>query len=52
MGEVVQLEIFTVSAVDPPWRDNKDAMEYPVSGPAKETDEADIVQFQRNSFKH
>jgi plasmid replication initiation protein len=29
MGEVVQLEIFTVSAVDPPWRDNKDAMEYP-----------------------
>jgi plasmid replication initiation protein len=29
MGEVVQLEIFGVSAVDPPWRDNKDAMEYP-----------------------
>ena len=29
MGEVVQLEIFTVSTVDPPWRDNKDAMEYP-----------------------
>jgi len=29
MGEVVQLEIFTVSAVDPPLRDNKDAMEYP-----------------------
>jgi plasmid replication initiation protein len=29
MGEVVQLEIFGVSAVDPPWRDNRDAMEYP-----------------------
>jgi len=29
MGEVVQLEIFTVNAVDPPWRDNRDAMEYP-----------------------
>jgi plasmid replication initiation protein len=29
MGQVVQLEIFTVNAVDPPWRDNRDAMEYP-----------------------
>jgi hypothetical protein len=29
MGEVVQLEIFAVNTVDPPWRDNKDAMEYP-----------------------
>jgi plasmid replication initiation protein len=29
MGEVVQLEIFSVNAVDPPWRDNRDAMEYP-----------------------
>jgi plasmid replication initiation protein len=29
MGEVVQLEIFTISTVDPPWRDNRDAMEYP-----------------------
>ena len=29
MGEVVQLEIFAVSTVDPPWRDNRDAMEYP-----------------------
>src|SRR5437764_10182048 len=29
MGEAVQLEIFGVSAVEPPWRDNKDAMEYP-----------------------
>lgn len=29
MGEVVQLEIFGVSAVEPPWRDNRDAMEYP-----------------------
>jgi plasmid replication initiation protein len=29
MGEVVQLEIFTVNTVDPPWRDNRDTMEYP-----------------------
>lgn len=29
MGKVVQLEFFTVNAVDPPWRDNRDAMEYP-----------------------
>jgi hypothetical protein len=29
MGELVQLEFFTVNTVDPPWRDNKDAMEYP-----------------------
>jgi plasmid replication initiation protein len=29
MGEVVQFDIFAVSTVDPPWRDNRDAMEYP-----------------------
>jgi plasmid replication initiation protein len=29
MGEIVQLDMFVVSAVDPPWRDNRDAMEYP-----------------------
>ena len=29
MVEAVQLEIFGVSAVEPPWRDNRDAMEYP-----------------------
>ena len=29
MGEIVQLEMFTVSAADPPWRDNRDVMEYP-----------------------
>jgi plasmid replication initiation protein len=29
MGEVVQLDIFMVNTVDPPWRDNKDTMEYP-----------------------
>jgi plasmid replication initiation protein len=29
MGELVQLDMFTVSAVDPPWRDNRDVMEYP-----------------------
>ena len=29
MGTVVQLELFRVSAADPPWRDNRDAMEFP-----------------------
>ena len=29
MGKAVQLEIFTVNTVDPPWRDNRDCMEYP-----------------------
>lgn len=29
MSRPVQLDIFTVNAVDPPWRDNRDAMEYP-----------------------
>lgn len=29
MGEVVQLEIFQVNTVDPPWRDNRDAMDFP-----------------------
>ena len=29
MGEVVQLELFIVTAVDPPLRDNRDTMEFP-----------------------
>lgn len=29
MGEVVQLDIFAVSSFDPPWRDNRDAMDHP-----------------------
>src|SRR5512133_2012385 len=29
MGKVIQLELFRVTAADPPWRDNRDAMEYP-----------------------
>lgn len=29
MGAVAQLDLFTVSTFDPPWRDNRDAMEYP-----------------------
>src|SRR5512147_2617828 len=24
-----QLDLFTITAIDPPWRDNRDAMEYP-----------------------
>ena len=29
MGEVVQLELFMMTAVDPPLRDNRDTMEFP-----------------------
>jgi hypothetical protein len=29
MGDLVQLSLFMVSTVDPPWRDNRDAMAYP-----------------------
>ena len=29
MGEIVQFDMFTVSTADPPWRDNRDVMEYP-----------------------
>ena len=29
MGKVVQLNIFSVTSVDPAWRDNRDAMDYP-----------------------
>lgn len=29
MGEIIQLSMFTVSALDPPLRDNRDVMEYP-----------------------
>jgi hypothetical protein len=29
MGTVIQLELFRVTTADPPWRDNRDAMEYP-----------------------
>ena len=30
MGDLVQLSLFMVSTVDPPWRDNRDAMAYPL----------------------
>jgi plasmid replication initiation protein len=29
MGDGGQLDLFTVTAIDPPWRDNRDAMEFP-----------------------
>lgn len=29
MGEVIQLNMFSVSSIDPAWRDNRDAMDYP-----------------------
>jgi plasmid replication initiation protein len=46
MGEVVQLEIFTVSAVDPPWRDNRDAMDYPFLSLQKNRRKA--IEYRRN----
>ena len=29
MGDGGQLDLFSITAIDPPWRDNRDAMEYP-----------------------
>jgi plasmid replication initiation protein len=29
MGKVVQLDLFRVATAEPPWRDNRDAMEFP-----------------------
>jgi len=29
VGEMAQLDMFTVTALDPPWRDNRDTMEFP-----------------------
>jgi plasmid replication initiation protein len=29
MGDGGQLDLFTITAIDPPWRDNRDAMGYP-----------------------
>ena len=29
MGDGEQLDLFSISAIDPPWRDNRDAMGYP-----------------------
>jgi plasmid replication initiation protein len=46
MGEVVQLEIFTVNTVDPPWRDNRDAMDYPFLSLQKNRRKA--IEYSRN----
>jgi len=48
MGEVVQLEIFTVNTVDPPWRDNRDAMDYPFLSLQKNRTKA--IEYRRNGI--
>jgi plasmid replication initiation protein len=48
MGELVQLEMFTVSAADPPWRDNRDAMEYPFLALQKRRTKP--IAFRRNGI--
>ena len=48
MGKAVQLEIFTVSTVDPPWRDNRDAMEYPFLSLQKNRTKA--IEYRRNGI--
>jgi len=48
MGEVVQLEIFTVNTVDPPWRDNRDAMDYPFLSLQKNRTRA--IEYRRNGI--
>lgn len=48
MGKIVQLEMFTVSAADPPWRDNKDAMEYPFLSLQKKRTKP--IEFRKNGI--
>ena len=52
MGEAVQLEIFGVSAVEPPWRDNKDAMEYPFLALQKKRTKPIEYSAKGNSYQH
>ena len=46
MGEIVQLEIFEVSTVDPPWRDNRDVMGYPFLSLQKKRTKP--IEFRKN----
>lgn len=47
MGKVVQFEMFTVSAVDPPWRDNRNVMEYPFLSLQKKRTKP--IEFRKNN---
>jgi plasmid replication initiation protein len=48
MGDLVQLSLFTVSTVDPPWRDNRDAMAYPFLSLQKRR--TTPIEFERNGL--
>ena len=48
MGEIVQLDLFTVSAVDPPLRDNRDAMAFPFVALQKRRTRP--IEFARNGI--
>lgn len=46
MGEIVQFDMFTVSTVEPPWRDNRDVMEYPFLSLQKKRTKP--IEFRKN----
>lgn len=48
MKEVLQLDLFTVSTVEPPWRDNRDAMAYPFLALQKRRTKP--IEFSRNGL--
>ena len=49
MGNVVQLSLFMVSTVDPPWRDNRDAMAYPLLSLEKRR--TTPIEYERNGVR-
>lgn len=49
MGDLVQLSLFTVTTVDPPWRDNRDAMAYPFL--ALEKGRTAPIEYERNGVR-
>jgi plasmid replication initiation protein len=48
MGKLVQLDLFRVVAADPPWRDNRDAMEFPFLSLQKKRTRP--IEYRRNGI--
>jgi plasmid replication initiation protein len=46
MGDGEQLDLFSISAIDPPWRDNRDAMEFPFLALQKRRTQP--IEFEQN----
>lgn len=49
MGDLPQLSLFTVSTVDPPWRDNRDVMGYPMLSLEKRRTKP--IEYERNGVR-